>query len=54
MDNIKKQIQWLDPYQNNNTDKYLNNALVNNCINEEYILKNNLGLRLRIIAKLKD
>ncbi len=54
LDNIKKQIQWLDPYKNDNTYKYLDDTLINDCLNEDYILKNNLGLRLRIVAKLKD
>ena len=54
IDNIKKQMQWLDPYKNNDTTKYLESSLTEDFINEEYILKNNLGLRLRVIAKLKD
>jgi 2-polyprenyl-3-methyl-5-hydroxy-6-metoxy-1,4-benzoquinol methylase len=54
IDNIKRQMQWIEPYKNNNTNKYLNNSIVDSCINEEYITKNNLGLRLRVIAKLKD
>lgn len=54
MDNIKKQMQWLDPYKSSETSKYLNESLINDVINEEYILKNDLGLRLRILAKRKD
>ena len=54
IDNIKKQMQWLDPYKNNDTTKYLESSLTEDFINEEYILKNNLGIRLRVIAKLKD
>ena len=54
MDNIKRQMQWLDPYKYSNTSKYLNDSIIDSCINEEYIKKNNLGLRLRIVARLKD
>ena len=54
VDNIKKQMQWLDPYKNSDTNKYLESSLIKDFINEEYILKNNLGLRLRVIAKLMD
>uniref|UniRef100_UPI0040480F9C methyltransferase domain-containing protein n=1 Tax=Aliarcobacter sp. TaxID=2321116 RepID=UPI0040480F9C len=53
LDNIKKQMQWLDPYAQSSEDKYLNKALINDFIKEKYILDNNLGLRLRIVAKLK-
>ncbi|MDC1447503.1 class I SAM-dependent methyltransferase [Candidatus Thioglobus sp.] len=51
---IKKHIQWMDPYKNEVTDRYLNQQLLSDYLNEEYILENNLGLRLRIIAKLKN
>ncbi|MCG8571678.1 MAG: class I SAM-dependent methyltransferase [Spirochaetes bacterium] len=54
IDNIKKQMQWINPYDDINTDKYLNSTLINDFINEEYILKNDLGLRLRIIGRLKN
>jgi 2-polyprenyl-3-methyl-5-hydroxy-6-metoxy-1,4-benzoquinol methylase len=52
MDNIKKQMQWLDPYKKSSENKYLNSTIIDDFINEEYILKNNLGLRLRIVVKL--
>jgi len=53
LDNIKRQMQWLDPYQNKNSDKFLNNNLLKDWLNETYIINNKLGLRLRIIAKLQ-
>jgi hypothetical protein len=54
LNDIKKHIQWLDPYKNEVTKRYLNQQLLSDCLNEEYILKNNLGLRLRIVAKIKN
>lgn len=53
IDNIKKQIQWLDPYAKSSEKKYLNEKILTDFVNEKYILENNLGLRLRIVAKLK-
>ena len=54
LNDIKKYIQWLDPYKNEVTERFLNKQLLSDCLNDEYILENNLGLRLRIVAKLKN
>jgi len=54
LNNIKNQIQWLDPYTNSNTDTYMPSSLKNlfdSGIIEDYIYKHNLGLRLRIVAE---
>lgn len=55
LDNIKRQIQWFDPYDDtNNTIKYIPasiQALIDNKAIEEVIYKNNIGLRLRLLAK---
>ena len=53
IDNIKKQIQWLNPYSKSSGERYLNQKILSDFINEKYILDNNLGLRLRVLAKLK-
>lgn len=53
IENIQKHIQWINPYDRSSEKRYLNQNLINDFLNEEYILKNNIGLRLRIVARLK-
>jgi SAM-dependent methyltransferase len=51
---LKRQAQWFDPNGDVNTEKYLSKKIKNICNGkeiEDFIYKNNLGLRLRILAK---
>lgn len=58
LSNIMRQIQWFDPYSEVNTGKYIPEKIKNYFENKETMEKriqaNNLGLRLRILAKYKD
>ncbi|TSA09139.1 MAG: methyltransferase domain-containing protein [Deltaproteobacteria bacterium] len=52
LDNIKRHIQWYDPYGVSiKTDKYIPWPM-QAMLNEDYIYRNNLGLRLRLLAKI--
>ena len=51
---IKRQIQWFDPNGDEDTERFIPNKLKTNLASkdlENFMYKNNLGLRLRIFAK---
>ncbi len=53
---IKRQMQWLDPNANDNTERYIPaslHALLNDGSLEDFIRTHNLGLRLRILARYR-
>jgi 2-polyprenyl-3-methyl-5-hydroxy-6-metoxy-1,4-benzoquinol methylase len=55
IDNIKRQLQWLDPYSTEKTDRFIPYALkelLKTDKVEKVIQKYNLGLRLRILVRL--
>jgi len=52
--NIKRQMQWLDPYSDVSDSNYIPERILpffDNNKAEDLIIANNLGLRLRIIAQ---
>lgn len=54
LDNIFRQMQWLDPNSTENTRRYLPMSLAENLDEkkmEQFILDNDLGLRLRVLAR---
>lgn len=56
LDNIKNQIQWLDPYSEIKTTRFIpegvSELFANNEI-EKFIFEHDLGLRLRVLARYK-
>ncbi len=54
LDSIKRHMQWYDPYDVSiNTEKYIPLAM-KKILNEDYICQNNLGLRLRLMARINS
>jgi len=57
LDNILRQAQWLDPNSTLKTKSFLPKNLIENFnskVIEEFIYKNNLGLRLRVLARKEE
>jgi 2-polyprenyl-3-methyl-5-hydroxy-6-metoxy-1,4-benzoquinol methylase len=54
LDNIKRHIQWYDPYDVSiQTEKYIPVAM-KSLFEEDFIFKNHLGLKLRLVARVKE
>ena len=54
LDNIKRHMQWYDPYDVSvKTEKYIPLSMTS-MLNEDYIYQNNLGLRLRLLARIAE